>query len=106
MNIRTMCFCVGLGVCAMGFAQTPTGKSDAPATTPARAGVHDFDFWFGRWNGVHHKLKRRLANSNDWESFTGTAVAQPLLGGRANMDQNVFLSGVEGAGGVGAPRHH
>jgi hypothetical protein len=101
MNLRTLFFCVGLGICATGFAHADSTKPDASATTAARDGTHDFDFWFGRWNGVHRKLQHRLAHSNEWEDFSGTAFAKPLLGGRSNMDENVFHSGVEGAGGVG-----
>lgn len=99
MNARMMSFLFGLAVCATGLSHAAPTKTDTPAVT--RDGLHDFDFWFGRWNGQHHKLKHRLANSNEWEDFTGTAVAQPLLDGRSNMDQNVFHSGTEGAGGVG-----
>jgi hypothetical protein len=92
MIIRTTLYTLLLcAICAI-----PAGA----APPPVRDGSHDFDFWFGQWNGVHHKLKQRLANSSEWEDFTGTAIARPLLGGRANTDENVFHSGKEGAGGI------
>ena len=80
------------------------GNSFATAETAStnssmRDGAHDFDFLFGEWSGKHHKLKHRLSHSNEWEDFTGTLNVQPLLGGRTHMDESVFHSGVEGAGG-------
>jgi hypothetical protein len=63
------------------------------AAPPARAGSdprHDFDFIAGTWHAHHRRLKERLANSTEWVEFEGTSVAQSLLGGVANMDENVF----------------
>jgi len=47
----------------------------------------DFDFFMGRWRVRHHRLKRRLANCDDWDDFSGTSSARPLLGG-GNIDEN------------------
>src|SRR5262245_49618609 len=52
--------------------------------------AHDFDFHFGSWNAHHRRLKERLENCTEWVEFDGTATAGPLLGGRGNMDDNVF----------------
>ena len=46
----------------------------------------DFDFFMGRWKGHNRKLKQRLKGCTDWEEFESTVVAQPLWGGRANID--------------------
>jgi hypothetical protein len=54
-----------------------------PAPIPAA----DFDFFMGRWRVRHHRLKRRLANCADWDDFSGTSSARPLLGG-GNIDEN------------------
>ena len=51
---------------------------------------HDFDFLFGSWSVEHRRLKHRLTHSNDWETFGGTCVVYPLLGGRANVDDNLL----------------
>jgi hypothetical protein len=51
---------------------------------------HDFDFHFGSWHAHHRRLKEWLAGSNEWVEFDGSATAGPLLGGSANMDDNVF----------------
>jgi hypothetical protein len=51
---------------------------------------HDFDFWFGSWRGHHRQLKARLAGSEDWIEFAGTAKAGPILGGLGNLDDNVI----------------
>jgi hypothetical protein len=52
------------------------------------SGLHDFDFFVGSWRVQHRRLKERLANSHEWLSFDGTAVAQLLLGGAGNVDDN------------------
>jgi hypothetical protein len=53
-------------------------------------GAKDFDFFIGRWNVHHRRLKERLANCTEWQEFGGTCVAQPLLGGSGNVDDNVL----------------
>ena len=50
----------------------------------------DFDFFMGKWIIRHRRLKERLAGNNEWIEFSGTAVAQPLLGGQANVDDHVL----------------
>lgn len=81
-----------------------TVAAAAPPPSPAstvRDGSHDFDFWFGQWALANHRLKQRLAHSNDWEDCPGSSVARPLLGGRANMDETIFLcGGKEGLAGA------
>ncbi len=65
----------------------------APAATvdPAPTGdVHDFDFLVGRWAVRHHRLKERLAGSQEWEDFPGTLVNWTTLGGRGNVGDNVM----------------
>lgn len=75
------------------------GVAHADTTPTTRDGSHDFDFFFGRWTGVQHKLKHRLANSNEWEDFESFSVVRPLLGGRANTD-TVVLKGEKSVTGV------
>jgi hypothetical protein len=58
--------------------------------TPSVAGLHDFDFLFGHWRVHHRKLKVRLANNHDWIRFDGTLFSQSLMGGYANVDDDVF----------------
>jgi hypothetical protein len=52
--------------------------------------VHDFDFLVGRWSVRHHRLKERLAGSNQWEDFPGTLVNWTTLGGLGNVGDNVM----------------
>jgi hypothetical protein len=49
----------------------------------------DFDFLFGSWTVEHRRLKERLVGCDDWEEFGGTCTAYPILGGAANVDDNV-----------------
>ena len=52
------------------------------------AGAHDFDFIHGSWAVRHRRLKDRLTGSTDWQTFGGSMVAEPILGGLGNFDQN------------------
>lgn len=50
----------------------------------------DFDFEIGSWKVKHRRLKERLAGSDDWEEFEGTADMRPVLGGNGNVEDNVL----------------
>lgn len=50
-------------------------------------GRKDFDFFLGRWDVRHQRLRARLQGLQDWEAFEGTAVARPVLGGLGNIDE-------------------
>jgi len=76
---------------ALSVAQSSPGSgkemSHAERVVP---GLHDFDFLVGHWRVHHRKLKERLANSHEWIEFEGTLFSQPLMGGYANVDDDVF----------------
>jgi hypothetical protein len=59
-------------------------------TAISGGGVHDLDFFVGRWRVHHRRLKERLANSHEWIEFEGTTVTQKLMGGYGNVDDNVL----------------
>jgi hypothetical protein len=93
--ILTLCLSVGLVAPASARTQpTPAVAAAAPKPSnqpdSAVTGLHDFDFLVGRWKVHHRKLKQRLANSHDWLAFEGTLYSQPLMGGYANVDDDVF----------------
>jgi hypothetical protein len=72
-------------------ANGPARAMDASAHAPSAGDPrHDFDFVFGTWHAHHRRLKDRLANSSEWIEFGGTSVGQSLMGGIANMDDNVM----------------
>jgi hypothetical protein len=50
----------------------------------------DFDFFIGRWKVAHRRLKERLRACTEWETFPGTCMAQKILGGFGNIDDNVL----------------
>jgi hypothetical protein len=50
----------------------------------------DFDFLMGTWIVRHRRLKERLAGCDDWDEFEGRIAAQKLLGGQANVDDNLL----------------
>ena len=58
--------------------------------TASTTGLHDFDFLVGAWNVRHRRLKLRLADSRDWETFTGTSKLWLTLGGLGTVDDNVL----------------
>jgi hypothetical protein len=55
-----------------------------------RNSTSDFDFLVGHWKVHHRRLRERLANSHDWIEFDGTSVAEILMGGLANLDDNLL----------------
>lgn len=62
--------------------EATTGVSDPAA--------RDFDLFFGSWRVQHRRLNKWLAGSTEWLDFDGTSEMVPLLGGLANMDDNIF----------------
>jgi hypothetical protein len=61
------------------------------AALPSAPGApNDFDFLHGAWHVAHQRLKRRLAQCDEWEHFEGRNVTWPLLGGFGNVDDNVL----------------
>lgn len=76
---------------APSSAQPPSVSQVAPSPQAASGpGAHDFDFLIGSWVVEHRRLKTRLAHSDDWETFSGTCTATPLLAGQANIDDNLL----------------
>ena len=63
-----------------------TGTPATAASTAVRDGSHDFDFLYGKWMMPNHRLKKRLAGSNEWEDFVSYDECQPLPGGIGNED--------------------
>jgi hypothetical protein len=57
-----------------------------PGAPPNLAGAHGFDFEFGQWR-VHHRV---LRPDGTWVEFEGTSVDRPIMGGAANVEDNVF----------------
>lgn len=49
---------------------------------------HDFDFFIGRWQVRHRRLRERLVSCQDWDEFDGESQVWPLLGGHGNIDDN------------------
>lgn len=62
--------------------------SPPPALATGAAG--DFDFFVGAWQVQHRRLKERLTGCQEWEQFQGRSEMQKLLGGHANVDDNVI----------------
>ena len=50
--------------------------------------LRDFSFQDGRWTVHHRRLRKRLAGKDDWNEFTGTTQAGPLMGGLAGYEDN------------------
>lgn len=50
----------------------------------------DFGFQTGAWRVRHRKLKQRLAGASDWVEFAGTCRAFEVMGGEANVEDNLL----------------
>jgi hypothetical protein len=72
------------------LASSPPFRQETGHAESAVPGLHDFDFLFGHWQVHDRKLKKRLASSHEWIEFEGTLFSQPLMGGYANVDDDVF----------------
>ena len=51
-------------------------------------GRRDFHFLYGRWSVAHRRLKQRGVGCAEWDTVTGTAFCQGLMGGLCNVDEN------------------
>jgi hypothetical protein len=56
----------------------------------------DFDFLMGTWRVQHRRLKSRLSECTEWIESDGTSVVRPMMGGLANVDDNL----IEGPSGT------
>lgn len=69
-------------------------KSSSPAhaavPSPAADGRQDFDFFAGRWDVTHRRLRERLAGCTAWEWFAGTCEMRTIVGGLCNVDDSVL----------------
>ncbi len=54
-----------------------------------RDGRQDFDFLHGRWKIRNERLTRRLAGSDEWETFDAAQGCRPILDGLGNIDDYV-----------------
>ncbi len=55
-------------------------------------GIHDFDFLLGRWRVDNRRLRKRLQNNDEWETFDATQHNQALPGGIGNFDDFIAAS--------------
>ena len=75
----------GLGLLSFNAARAAT-----PETSMTLDPAHDFDLFFGSWHVKHRRIKERLKGSTEWIDFDGTSEMWPLMGGPANIDDNIF----------------
>ena len=81
----------GILAAAMGLIAPAHSQDTSKPTQVAAAnltGLHDFDFEVGEWR-VHHRVKRP-ADSLQWLEFDGTSSNRSLMGGWANVEDNMF----------------
>jgi hypothetical protein len=65
----------------------------------ASSSASDFDFLLGTHRVHHRKLKKRLAQCEEWIEFEGTHSMESLLGGIGNLEQHwMMLPGGEEQG--------
>lgn len=77
-----------LEIVLAGGGAAMAGSTASVASPPAAGG--DWHFLVGRWHVRHRKLRERLTGSNDWMEFDGSCENWPMLGGGANVDDNIF----------------
>lgn len=94
MNLTTLALPLGLlgaAVFSLGTVNLAAGAPPAGGELPSAAGApDDFDFYLGTWKVTHRRLKSRLTGCTEWEQFPGISSVRSLLGGFANVDDNVL----------------
>lgn len=70
-------------------AQSASDYADIPGVAPPGS-ASDFDFLVGHWRVRHRRLLDRLVGSTTWQEFDGACAMHKLLGGQANVDDNVL----------------
>src|SRR5580704_14398550 len=71
----------------VSLAQTsPSQGLSKSATAGESAGLHAFDFIYGKWRMPNHRLTKRLAGSHEWDDFISCDEASPLPGGVGDID--------------------
>ena len=83
------------GATAVGLWSNAQATSPGPLTEAAgikipTGDIRDFDFFFGNWNFVNRRLKKRWVGSSDWETFPASLVCEGRMGGVVNLDEGVF----------------
>lgn len=72
---------------------TPSGDLEITASPKSSSG--DFDFLHGKWTMQHQRLKERLVNSTEWESFESADENHgKMLNGLANID--IYKANLDG----------
>jgi hypothetical protein len=69
------------------------------ASDPNHHGIRDFDFLFGNWRVENRRLRKRLQDCHEWETFEAIQHCQPLPGAIGNYDDfvaNTWLAGYIG----------
>ena len=55
----------------------------------SRDGIHDFDFLLGHWHVENRRLRNRLQDNDEWETFDAIQHNQALPAGIGNYDDFV-----------------
>ena len=74
-----------LAICTYSSFAAAQGSTSAQ-TAAVRDGSHDFDFLYAKWRMPNHRLKKRLAGSQDWDDFISCDEGSALPGGIGDID--------------------
>jgi hypothetical protein len=85
-----------------GFGSVAGLAKETPAPlAEGTAAKSDFDYFIGRWRVEHRRLRKRLANNDDWEAFGGHTHCQQMFGGLVNLNESVSYRGGRASYGMG-----
>ncbi len=78
------------------------GASAQQVSLPeGKASRGDFDYFLGSWRVEHRRLRKRLAGSNEWETFAGRTHCQQMFGGLVNLNESIAYRGGRTSYGMG-----
>lgn len=83
-----------------GLSARSASAQDVPLPEGA-ASRGDFDYFLGSWRVEHRRLRKRLARSNDWETFAGRTHCQQMFGGLVNLNESISYRGGRTSYGMG-----
>lgn len=84
----------------VGLSARGASVQDVPLPEGA-ASRWDFDYFIGTWRVEHRRLRKRLAGSNDWETFGGRTRCQRMFDGLVNLNESVSYRGGRISYGMG-----
>lgn len=98
MDRRAVMQSAMLALAGLSARSVSAQEVSLPEGTASRG---DFDYFLGSWRVEHRRLRKRLAGSNDWETFGGRTRCQQMFAGLVNLNESVSYRSGRASYGMG-----